>query len=221
MDGKDFPFSAIGQLESGCTAFLVGPCHLLTVAHCVYNPEFDFWWGGTDFYPGRSGPDNWSPHGSVSKAKAVVPENWRKYTDYDYDVAMLILQRPIGNSVGWFDFGYDMDQEVVRINAAGYPAYTSDPSWVNGTMYYDACRAQFNFRIPSWQVAYHDCDTVGGSSGSPLWVYDKKNNRREVRALHSHSARLYSRDVPTAVKFQEEVYSMVKKWKEENVCSQD
>ena len=33
------PHSAVGWLTSGCTAFLVGPRHLLTAGHCVYNHQ--------------------------------------------------------------------------------------------------------------------------------------------------------------------------------------
>lgn len=48
-----FPFSAVGQLANGCTGFLIGPCHVMTVAHCVLEPWRDIWWHGLDFYPGR------------------------------------------------------------------------------------------------------------------------------------------------------------------------
>jgi V8-like Glu-specific endopeptidase len=48
-----FPFSAVGQLANGCTGFLIGPCHVMTVAHCVVEPWRGIWWSGLDFYPGR------------------------------------------------------------------------------------------------------------------------------------------------------------------------
>ena len=31
------PYCAIGQMENGCTAFLVGPYHAITSRHCVYD----------------------------------------------------------------------------------------------------------------------------------------------------------------------------------------
>eukprot|EP00882_Tetradesmus_deserticola_P029109 GHRQ01032523.1.p1 GENE.GHRQ01032523.1~~GHRQ01032523.1.p1 ORF type:complete len:124 (-),score=24.78 GHRQ01032523.1:121-492(-) len=52
---KVFPFSAVGQLANGCTGFLIGPCHVMTVAHCVVEPWKGIWWNGLDFYPGRLG----------------------------------------------------------------------------------------------------------------------------------------------------------------------
>ena len=52
-DSTSAPFSWVGQLANGCTAFLVGPCHALTVAHCVYDPHRDIWWPGVELFPGR------------------------------------------------------------------------------------------------------------------------------------------------------------------------
>lgn len=198
----------------------MGPCHLLTVAHCVYEPDYDHWWDGTEFHAGRSGPSRWSPHGGVPKIKALVADGWKYRKDFNHDFSMLILAERVGDKVGWLDYGYDLDQELVRVNVAGYPAYQSDPTWVNGTMYYDSCKAKFNFRDSGGRVAYHDCNTVDGSSGSPLWVYNKRTDRREVRALHSHAAKLTSGDLPTAIKFREDVYNTISKWIKENDCSQ-
>jgi hypothetical protein len=50
---SSYPFNAVGQLANGCTGFLIGPCHVMTVAHCVVEPWKKIWWGGLDFYPGR------------------------------------------------------------------------------------------------------------------------------------------------------------------------
>ena len=33
----NFPYCAVGYLESGCTAILIGPNHALTAAHCVHD----------------------------------------------------------------------------------------------------------------------------------------------------------------------------------------
>lgn len=51
-ESKQLPLRTIGQLANGCTGFLIGPCHVMTVAHCVYEPWRQIWWRGLDFYPG-------------------------------------------------------------------------------------------------------------------------------------------------------------------------
>lgn len=71
LDGLGYPFSAIGQLASGCSAFMVGPCHLLTVAHCVYDPQARIWWPGLEFYPARNAP-RWEPLGHTGWTHAEV-----------------------------------------------------------------------------------------------------------------------------------------------------
>lgn len=48
-----YPFSAVGQLANGCSAFLISPCHIMTVAHCVVEPHRKIWYHGLEFYPGR------------------------------------------------------------------------------------------------------------------------------------------------------------------------
>lgn len=48
-----YPFSAVGQLANGCSAFLISPCHVMTVAHCVVEPHRKIWYHGLEFYPGR------------------------------------------------------------------------------------------------------------------------------------------------------------------------
>mgnify|MGYP001807434637 CR=1 FL=1 len=47
-----YPVRLVGQLRNGCTAFLAGPCHVVTVAHCVYDPERRIWWPGLEFSAG-------------------------------------------------------------------------------------------------------------------------------------------------------------------------
>ena len=40
------PYCAIGELENGCTAFLVGPYHAITAGHCVYDCNARKWKSG-------------------------------------------------------------------------------------------------------------------------------------------------------------------------------
>eukprot|EP00198_Chlamydomonas_reinhardtii_P006666 XP_001696002.1 predicted protein [Chlamydomonas reinhardtii] len=49
-----YPVRLVGQLRNGCTAFLAGPCHVVTVAHCVYDPERRIWWPGLEFSAGAA-----------------------------------------------------------------------------------------------------------------------------------------------------------------------
>eukprot|EP00201_Polytomella_parva_P016542 CAMPEP_0175063600 /NCGR_PEP_ID=MMETSP0052_2-20121109/14849_1 /TAXON_ID=51329 ORGANISM="Polytomella parva, Strain SAG 63-3" /NCGR_SAMPLE_ID=MMETSP0052_2 /ASSEMBLY_ACC=CAM_ASM_000194 /LENGTH=622 /DNA_ID=CAMNT_0016329821 /DNA_START=372 /DNA_END=2240 /DNA_ORIENTATION=- len=93
----EFPLSAVGRFRNGCTGFLVGPCHVLTVAHCVYDPDRDIWWPGLEFLLGLNTNDDsgvaerlHTPHPTVSEIlldaektlqipyrTVEVPSEWR------------------------------------------------------------------------------------------------------------------------------------------------
>ena len=48
-----YPYCAIGRLENGCTAFLVGPYHAITARHCVYKRKKQPWNPYRGVYLGR------------------------------------------------------------------------------------------------------------------------------------------------------------------------
>lgn len=50
---KDYPGFAVGRLDNGCTAFLIGPYHALTLAHCVLNRHNLQWKGNNNLFIGR------------------------------------------------------------------------------------------------------------------------------------------------------------------------
>jgi V8-like Glu-specific endopeptidase len=61
------PFKWVVELANGCTAALVGRCHVLASAHCVYDPVRRIWWPGTDFFPGRlAGTRPWGGGGTFN-----------------------------------------------------------------------------------------------------------------------------------------------------------
>ncbi|KAG2430795.1 hypothetical protein HXX76_009771 [Chlamydomonas incerta] len=121
-----YPVRLVGQLRNGCTAFLAGPCHVVTVAHCVYDPERGIWWPGLEFSAGRNGAEDWEPEGSVTWRATEVPDGWRQRgrgggggggsssgaasaatatASEQYDYAVVVLAEPLGRRLGWMDVG--------------------------------------------------------------------------------------------------------------------
>ncbi|KAG2445111.1 hypothetical protein HYH02_008978 [Chlamydomonas schloesseri] len=127
------PLRLVGQLRNGCTAFLAGPCHVVTVAHCVYEPDRDVWWPGLEFSTGaaaggggRNGAEDWEPQGTVTWRATEVPEGWKRRRRSGgggggggggahtteaavqverFDFAVVVLAEPLGRRLGWMDVG--------------------------------------------------------------------------------------------------------------------
>ena len=49
-----YPEYAVGLLDNGCTAFLIGPYHAMTSARCVYDNKLLLWEDRLDFWRGRN-----------------------------------------------------------------------------------------------------------------------------------------------------------------------
>jgi V8-like Glu-specific endopeptidase len=141
------PFSSVGQLESGCSAFFIGRCAALTVGHCVYEPKRGIWWPGTTVHAGRNAPA-WSPFGAAPVARAEVSAAWQARGDPAADVALLLLaDGRAADAAGWLPLASCGEQAAALdaalasgeavLSVAGYPDDRE-----NGTMWAGACGAR-------------------------------------------------------------------------------
>lgn len=170
----------IGDIElhdgGELTGFLLGPNDLVTNTHAL--DESGDWPGGTvSFDEGRytaglegirflDDPDLWEG-GSIP------------YNKIQHDLAVIELDRDIGDELGYFGWAYGSDNRPDALNVAGYPGspYDSD------TLKHDYMDVAYD--LSNNVINYYSETVHQGSSGSPLWMF--RDDSRYVVGVHSAS----------------------------------
>jgi hypothetical protein len=123
--------------------------------------------------------------------------NWPNDHDYDHDIGVIDLDRPVGALTGWWGYGYHEDCdffESVNWQHAGYPGWAPANGefmyWTSGD--YDICY------LPTYKRVRWENTSGGGTSGSGA----VKTSTGAVYAVHSTGNDEHSTDcVLTPVKF--------------------
>jgi protease YdgD len=177
-----FPWSAMGRLNNGlgghCSAVLIGPKLVATAAHCLFNHKTRAIIPATSltFVAGYD-------RGQYLKAAKVTrlhpAPGWDFKTNGGggpggrvHDWALLELDEPVGNAVGWVALGAD-PAPGQRVTAAGYGKDKAHvPTAHLGCTVLERKGVLFT----------DDCDAVQGDSGGPMLVW--QNGEPRVAALN-------------------------------------
>ena len=177
-DARRYPWSAIGKVyfESGrsCTATLVAANVAITAAHCLYTDELDPSRDRpTEFIAGLNG-DSYVTRTDVLFASSPPEFEMRRFVDSSevdgFDWAFLILGGTPGRRAGTLevrmlglaDLRQAMAGEWFPVILAGYGA--EDGNHLTAHIDCPIVETLAN------NTLYTHCDTVVGSSGSPLFI---------------------------------------------------
>lgn len=180
MEPTTAPWSMIGYLDvtdTACTGTLIGPATVLTAAHCITEAgdptQVQFFAG---YHAGRN----------LARATVVgyhVPAGWRDGRQ-GTDFAFVYLAQPIGEQVGWMEVTGLTDAEI-----AAYGTGNGPPIMQGGYSFDRPGRLTVNLDCPFVAVGpestlIHQCDTLQGDSGSPLFIAD--GERYRIIGVESH-----------------------------------
>lgn len=187
-----WPYSIHAQLsmvfngrDYGGSGSMVGPHHLLTCGHCVYDFDKSAWAQEISVYPALNG--EMAPFGCVKVTKAYVFKSWQGQGNQQFDMALLLLDQPIGDYTGWGGLLSTSDTELSqeKVHITGYPGDKGfKQMWSMSHQLKTVKPEQFDY----------EHDTYGGQSGSGAWI--NKYGMPMISGVHT----LGSNDINSGVR---------------------
>lgn len=173
-DTTAFPFrrsvKLFFTLDGGgfvCSGTLIDPMHVMTAGHCVHEGDGGVW--AEDFTVVPAYDNGARPYGDATDVSLASFEGWTEDGDFDHDIGVIQLNRPIGALTGWHGYGYNSDCGHFTSGSwrqSGYPA--ADP--FNGQFMYtqtgnfDLCDSVLNLWFGNEVHFFRE--SFGGSSGT-------------------------------------------------------
>lgn len=193
--------AANGQRFIG-TGWLIAPRTVITAGHCVFMHNEGGWARSIEVVPGLN--DAARPYGSASSGALRSVTGWTQSRNREFDYGAIILpgNARLGDRTGWFGLAVRDDAflRAASLNLSGYPGDKGgNQQWF---------MAQWAKRV-SGRVITYDIDTMGGQSGSPVWIL--QNGQRYGVGVHTNGASSGN----SATRINTDVFNRMLAWKNE------
>ncbi len=153
------------------TGFLEGPSAVVTAGHVIYDPNKGGWCEYAEasfaqYYGTR-------PYGTIRSTTIHTSAAWINNCNTDQDWAIVEIESPIGNTVGWFGKLWTSGSlNGTTVTVTGYPGdKPSTTMWTGSGVIKDSLSARL----------LHDCDTGQGQSGAAIL-----NSGNQAVAIHTN-----------------------------------
>ena len=180
-DGKHFVGSGV----------MVDSYHVLTAGHVIYDASQGGFATSIIATPELNGTSG--RFGTASMTHETTYNTWINYSKAhpgltapgDLDIGLFSLNKNIGNSTGWMSYGYDNNNgrfsSGTTLNTFGYPA----AGGYNGTVEEFSTGTIAGLSSDGSAIDYYQgqITTFGGSSGSPLYLYNSSTGARTVYGI--------------------------------------
>ncbi|WP_052046362.1 trypsin-like serine protease [Candidatus Paracaedibacter symbiosus] len=200
-----------GEITVG-SGILVGPNHVLTAGHNLYNLNKKQWVNEVWFSPGRQGKN--FPFGYVKGGTLLCPKEWTTNSRQkdDYDFGMVILEQAIGNKTGWSGLLYapDIYFDHWSVTVTGYPGEKGSKDYYSTQMWEKESRAKAQWFGPE-RIEY-DIPTSFGQSGGAIWrQWPSSINQTSIFTIGIHTDGSLS-GKNKGVRFTQQKFSRIVNW---------